>query len=313
MVGCTVTGKHNFFNPLFKMNTFAVAGLIYCSLIWGATFFVVKSALFSVHSVTLVGYRFLIASILLFPVLLAKKTLHLHIKEGFLLSCLLSAGYLAQTWGLKYTTAANSGFITGLFVLFVPISLFFLFSKSVTKLQWLTCFMAVTGLWILTGGINGFNFGDGLTLLCAPAFALQLVLVGRYVKRKSNLTALAFHQFWMTGMICLLISAIFGYGFEVTSVKGIWIIVFLAVFPTFSAFFIQLWGQKRVEPVKTSLIFSLEPMFAAMFAWTLGGEILQIKSIAGGAVIMAAILISELSRFTKPSIKSKSVLAEQEN
>jgi drug/metabolite transporter (DMT)-like permease len=295
------------------MKTLSTAGLIYCSLIWGATFFVVKDALSGVHPVTLVSYRFLIASLLIFPVVAAKKIIRLHLKEGFVLACFLAIGYVTQTWGLAYTTASNSGFITALSVLFVPVILFFLFLKFVSKRQWFTCLIAAVGLWFLTGGIKGLNIGDGLTLLCAPAFAFQLVFVDKYVRKKCNLLSLAFHQFWITGVLCLLISAVFGYSLEITQLKSGQMIFFLAVFPTFSAFFIQLWAQKRVEPVKVALILALEPVFAAVFAWTLGGEVLKLKSIFGGAVIMAAILISELSRFTKSRIKPKTALVKQEN
>jgi drug/metabolite transporter (DMT)-like permease len=202
------------------MKTLSTFGLFYCALIWGATFFVVKDTLASVHPVTLVAFRFLIAAGLLFPIVLVKKAVCRYIKEGFVLACFLSIGFLTQTWGLKYTTASNSGFITGLFVLFVPISLFFLFSRRVSKVQWFICFIAVIGLWILTGGIKGLNIGDLLTLICAPAFALQLVCVDRYVSKKADLLSLAFHQFWMTGLMCLAISWIFGFSFQVASPKG---------------------------------------------------------------------------------------------
>jgi drug/metabolite transporter (DMT)-like permease len=88
----------------------------------------------------------------------------------------------------------------------------------------------------------------------------------------------------------------------------------LAIFPTFSAFFVQLWAQKRVAPVKTGLIFSFEPVFAAVFAWTLGGEIMKVKSLIGGTIIMTAIIMSEISNFNRVRKKEKEkrvIIAEE--
>ncbi|HUT85378.1 MAG TPA: DMT family transporter [Elusimicrobiales bacterium] len=285
------------------MKKISILGLVYCSLIWGSTFFVVKDALAGVHPVSMVAFRFLLAALLILPVVLVKKIAHCHIKEGFVLACFLTIGYVSQTWGLQYTTASNSGFITALSVLFVPIILFFFFARSVSKKQWISCFVASIGLWFLTGGVSGFNFGDMLTLVCAPGFALQIIYIAKYVKNNSNLLSLAFHQFWITGILCLIISFVFGYSLAVTSVKVGWMIVFLAVFPTLSAFFIQLWSQKRVEPVKVGLILALEPLFAAVFAWTLGAEAIKFKTVIGGSIIIIAMLISELSTFGRLKVE----------
>lgn len=281
------------------MKTLAITGLVYCSLVWGATFFVVKDTLSFVHPVTLVGYRFLIASLVMFPFVVKNGLIKKHIKEGLALSSFLVMGYVTQTLGLEYTTASNSGFITALSVLFVPIFLFFLFRRSISKTHWFACFAAAGGLWFLTGGISGFNYGDMLTFICAPAFAFQIIYIDKYLTKGYNLLSLAFYQFFLTGIICLFISLVLGYSFAVTLPKAGTMIVFLAIFPTFSAFFVQLWAQKKIAPVKVGLILSTEPVFAAIFAWTLGGEVLKAKTIIGGLIIMSAILVSELSKFVK--------------
>jgi len=104
-------------------------GLVYAALIWGATFFMVKGILDDVHPVTLVGYRFFFSAVLMVPFVLKRKRRSAHMKEGIILGALLMLLYVTQTAGLQFTTAANSGFITGLFVLFVPLFLLLFFNK----------------------------------------------------------------------------------------------------------------------------------------------------------------------------------------
>ena len=113
---------------------FSDLGLVYCAAIWGSTFFIVKESLFNVNPVMLVAYRFLIAAIIL-ALFLNKKKLFENWKQGLILGTLIAILYLTQTLGLKYTTASNSGFITGLFIIFVPIfSISLLLSQPIQKL-----------------------------------------------------------------------------------------------------------------------------------------------------------------------------------
>ncbi|MDD4003738.1 MAG: DMT family transporter [Elusimicrobiaceae bacterium] len=270
--------------------------LLYCSAIWGSTFFLVKDTLELVHPVTMVAYRFLIAALLLLPFVLLKRGVHRYLRESFLLTLLLAPMYVSNAWGLKYTTASNSGFITGLFVVLVPLFLFLIFRKPVPKAQWAASAIALSGLWVLTGGINGFNLGDGLSLITAVTYALHVLLMDRYAKARFDITVLTFQQMWMTGALCLAAVLLFGFPHVMQSpLKCTGILIFFAVFPTLSGFYVQMWAQRTVSPVRAALIFALEPVFAAVFAWTLGGEPVTGPAIAGGGLIMAALLFSELS------------------
>ena len=288
--------------------TWTDAGLFYCAAVWGATFYLVKDALAGVDPVALVGYRFLISAACLLPWVLPKKNKAALLKEAGILAFFLVSLYLSQTVGLGLTTASNSGFITGLFILFVPLFMLLFFRQPPTLQQWAAVALAVAGLLLLTGGPRSFNRGDALTLVSAAAYAAHLLATDRFVKGTADTVLLAFHQFWMTGLACLALMGAAGLPYRVAGVRSGGVILFLAVFPTLSAFFMQMHAQRRTNPVKVSLIFSLEPAFAAVFAWTLGGEAFRPASAAGGGLIVAAMMLGELSKLAAPKGRKQEVL-----
>ncbi|MFI5350106.1 MAG: DMT family transporter [Elusimicrobiota bacterium] len=283
-------------------------GLVYCAAVWGATFFMVKDALAGVDPVAMVARRFLLSALLLAPWALTRPTRFKHLKESAILAVLLFLLYVSQTIGLGYTSASNSGFITGLFVIFVPLFLLMFFGRPPTAVQWGSSLLALAGLWLLTGGIKSANFGDAITIIAAATYAGHLLATDKYVRADADALILAFHQFWMTGLMAALFAAATGRSFAVGSARATATIVFLAAVPTLSAFFIQMHAQKTVAPVKVSLIFSLEPVFAAVFAWTLGGEPFAPARAAGGALIVAAMIAGELSKLDLLKGRRKEIL-----
>lgn len=283
-------------------------GLVYCAAVWGATFYMVKGALGAVDPVTLVAYRFLLSAAFLAPFALAKKKRWALLKESAILAVILAALYLTQTIGLKFTSAANSGFITGLFVIFVPLFLLVFFRKPPTAAQWGASALALCGLWLLTGGVGQFNRGDALTILAAVTYAAHLLATDKFVRADADPILLAFHQFWMVGAIGLVFAVGAGRPLAVQTSGALGTIAFLALVPTLSAFYIQMAAQKFTSPVKVALIFSLEPVFAALFAWTLGGEAFLPPRAAGGALIFAAMLLGELSKLKLTRARQKEVL-----
>lgn len=291
-----------------RKKLFLNLGLLYCAAIWGSTFIVVKGALDSVDPVVMVGLRFLISAALLLPWVLRRTDKTALMKEGFILSLILAGLYLSQTIGLLYTTASNSGFITGLFIIFIPLFLFAFRRKKLTPLQWLSVCLAVAGMWLLTGGVSGLNKGDALSLVAAATYAAHVIVTDGYVKADADPVLLAFHQFWMVGVISFLIAGAAGRPMGVAGLNCWGVIVFLAVFPTLIAFFIQLLAQKEAEPITVGLVFALEPVFAALFAWTLGGEKFFAVKAAGGFLIVAAMLLGELSELGLKRAVKKEVL-----
>ncbi len=290
--------------PPRKINTLANFGLFYAAAIWGSTFFLVKEALTGIDPVIMVAYRFLLAGIILAIYLLIKRqNLFQDLRKGVMLAIILWLLYIPQTVGLKYTTASNSGFITGLFVAFVPIFMVSIFKRIPTIMEVLASCVALGGLWVLTGGLKEINIGDILTLVAAMTYALHLLFSDKFMKQGIDPVRIACQQFITVGFLSIISGAIFQLPFGIKTSSALNITVFLALFPTMSAFVIQLMAQKIISPLRVSLIFALEPVFAGIFAWTLGGEKFELHSAVGGLLIFAALVLSGIR--SRPVIKEK--------
>lgn len=293
----------------------ATAALVYCAAIWGSTFFVVKDAVQSLDPQLLVGYRFTLAAALLLP-LVAWRVLSrskgravsfpgteatgipvrpLGWRAGLTLGIVLWALYATQTAGLVWTTAANSGFITGLFIVFVPFLGWLMFRSRPSVLQVAAVGIALAGLSLLTGGLAELNAGDALTLVAALTYAWHVLLTDRYVGRGHDAYVLCFVQLLLTGLLGLAGAWLLGARPEPLDPGVLRQVLFLTLFPTLSAFLLQLWAQRIVPPVKVALLLLLEPVFGAAFAWTLGGEQFVWLRAIGGLVILAAMLLAELA------------------
>lgn len=272
----------------------ANAGLLYAAAIWGTTFVVVKDSLEHIDPIVLVGFRFTLAAILLGIFLVAKqKPLFENFHIGAFLGFFLWALYVPQTIGLGFTTASNSAFITGLFVAFVPVFSMTIFKRRPAMKDSLAVLVSLVGLYFLTGGLLKANRGDFLTLITAMAYALHILLIARYAQ-KLDPYVMAFQQFLFVGVLSLLVSLVFGLPFTIGSTKTVAAVIFLAVFPTFTAFVIQMVAQQIVPPVRVSLIFAMEPVFAAVFAWTIGGEEFNGFRAIGGLLVVLAMIVSVL-------------------
>jgi drug/metabolite transporter (DMT)-like permease len=130
----------------------------------------------------------------------------------------------------------------------------------------------------------------------------------KYVKANADTVLLAFHQFWMVSAISFCIALFRGSSPAVAGVNTWGVIIFLAVFPTLTAFFIQMLAQKHSAPFKVGIIFTLEPVFAALFAWTWGGEEFVAVKAVGGLLIVSGMIMGELSKFNFKRAVRKEVL-----
>src|SRR6266852_681953 len=164
--------------------------LMFCSFIWGVTFVVVKNALDHASVFIFLAVRFTIAAALM-ALFRRKNILRIERQEifaGMRLAFFMFAGYCFQTAGLQYTTAANSGFVTGSSVVLVPVLLGLFWGKTLTRLVYFGSIAAVAGLYFLTvpaEGVTHLNRGDVLTFVAAGAYAVQIILVGEYTKHHS--------------------------------------------------------------------------------------------------------------------------------
>lgn len=281
-------------------------GLAYAAAIWGSTFFLVKGALADIDPVTMVAYRFLLAGMVLLVYLLVKGRAVLQgLGRALFLSVILYLLYIPQTVGLGFTTASNSGFITGLFVFFTPFFMITIFKHKPTVMEMIGAAVSLAGLWILTGGLHDINFGDSLTLIAALTYALHVLYSDRYMKAGVDPLVISCQQFLLVGIFSLLSVGVLGRSYGVESTHAGAVVVFLALFPTLSAFVIQMFAQRITAPVKVSLIFAFEPVFAGIFAWTLGGEPFVAHRALGGLFIFLALVISGLGGASKRSAEGE--------
>lgn len=275
--------------------------LILATMIWGATFVVVKDALAFATPTAFVAVRFTFAGILLFGLLSRGRLDGAAAGRGILLGIFLCAGYLLQTTGLVYTTPSKSAFITGFAVVIVP----FIQALHGFKIRKSTVAGAVLGLagiylLVMPRGLASVNRGDVLTLGAACAFAVHIVLVGVYTRRYS------FRQLVSTQILTVGFLAFFswplGMPFRISWTAGlVAALLVTAVLATGFAFSVQNWAQQFTPPAHTALIFALEPVFAAMTSWVVLGERLGGRLFAGSAMILAGMVISEIWGGQHPS------------
>jgi drug/metabolite transporter (DMT)-like permease len=268
----------------------AVVLLVACSAAWGSTFVVMKGAVSHAPVPEFLGWRFLVASFLLVA-MRPGAVVRLGWRgwgRGAALGCVLAAGYLTQTYGLEHTSAAVSGFLTGLQVVFTPFLMWALLRQRPGSRTWTASLVASCGLAVITLHGLSVGIGDVLTISCAVLFALQIVGIGRWVSAK-DAYGLATVQVLTVGVISVIIQSPRGVGLPATGGECSAVVV-TAVAATAFAFVAQSWAQTRLSAITASLVFALEPVFAAVFAWA-DGEPIGWSVLLGGGLVVASIVV----------------------
>lgn len=265
--------------------------------VWGLTFVTVKNAIEIFPPYSFNFYRFSLSTLVMLVISLPhwKKLKKSTIKVSLLIGFVLFCGYSFQTVGLLYTTASNAGFITGLSVILVPLFITLSTKKKPGPGVILGSTFAAAGLALITLNEWSFNYGDILVLFCAVSFALHVILVGKYTKQHNVL--------WLvTGQIAAvaLLSGIFAFFTEprpVSITPPVWQALFItALFATCLAFFLQNYMQRFTTPSHTAIILAMEPVFTAIFAVILLQEILTRRTLWGGGLIFAGMILAEIKK-----------------
>ena len=272
-----------------------VATLIFITVIWGTTFVIVKDALSTIPVPLLLASRFTLAALLLAWVRPHASTFG----PAMILGLLAFAGFATQTIGLSFTSASNAAFITGLSVILTPMVGAVWFRSRVPWRAYVAAMLALTGLGLMTlTGSSGVNAGDLWVLGTALAYALYIVYLGE-VASKVDALALAGMQHWPMALLAWawalpVLPAIA----EVPTTT--WLaILYLGAIATALVAVLQTYAQRVVPAYLAALIFVLEPVFAAWFAYLLLGEVLGLLGWVGGALVVLAMLVSEF-RFKRP-------------
>lgn len=272
--------------------------LLSVAIAWGVTFLMVQDAISTTPVYSFLFFRFALASLLMF--FIAYKYLNFINKKtviyGVILGVFLFSAFATQTFGLAYTQSSIVAFITGLNVICVPFLAYFIFKEKIRKNVLLGSFVAVFGLYLLTmSGTLTFEKGEFLTLICAFLFALQIIFTGKFSK-EVNVFLLVLFQLITVAVLSLIFSLsleekTFDISYNYPFYKAV---IITAVFATVYAFLIQTYMQQFTTATKTAIIFAMEPVSAAIFAYITVNELLSYTQIFGAILIVFATIIAEL-------------------
>ncbi|MBI1895345.1 MAG: DMT family transporter [Acidobacteria bacterium] len=268
-------------------------------LIWGSTFVLVKEALQDVSTLLFLTLRFSVAAAAL-TLLFRGRAAHAppgSWRGGVITGACLFSGYFVQTLGLRYTTPGKSGFITGLYVVLVPVFAAAVYRKLPQPSEVAGVTLATLGVALLSFDANSpMNRGDVLTLGCAVLYAFHILLLGRYspvmpVERLAVLqiatgAAIGLVTFWWVETPYLRATPRVWLALAVTSLLA-----------TALAFTVQTWAQRYTTATRTALVFALEPVFALLASYVWIREVFLPRALFGAVLILAAILVVEWKPF----------------
>ena len=275
----------------------AQLSLVFVTIIWGLTFVLVKQSLNDAPPFYFATLRFGLATILAITVV-NRKIFQINKNEfigGIICGFFLFMGYSFQNFGLMNTTASKSAFITSVSVLLVPILLITFNLQQVKWKIWIAVIMATLGLYLLIlPGEGELNLGDILTAGCALSFALHIIAQDIYIKKEVRLLHFFCVQLGFVTLISFINAIIFEPSAIIWSNRLFAAIMITGVLATFFAFLLMIWAQKILNPSETAIIFSVEPVAAALFAMAFGGEVLGLFGWLGGGLICLAVVYGEL-------------------
>ena len=280
-------------NPRLRANSL----LLLAAAIWGFAFVAQRIGMRSTEPFTFNSVRFLLGSAALLPFVVrvggsVSGRSGVTVRAGLLAGLALFAGATLQQMGIVHTTAGKAGFITGLYVLIVPLFGLAL-GQRIGRRGWAGAVLAVIGLYLLTvTGRLGINPGDVLVFFGAFCWAAHVQIIERFVGRAEpvRLAALQF-------LVCGLLSAAGALLFESPSLAGVraaWpAIAYAGILSTAVAFTLQVIAQRHARPSHTAILLSLEAAFAVLGGWIVLGESLTLRGMAGCALMLAGMIVSQ--------------------
>lgn len=268
--------------------------LVLVAVSWGATFVMVQNAIKDIPAFTFLFLRFFIAFLLMY-VLFYKKLDYSKesLKASVILGIFNFGGYGLQTVSLYFSPSGIVAFLTGLFVIFTPLFSFLFFKKNIQKKALFSAVMAVAGLYllVLSDHLN-LDKGEFLAVMCAVFYALHVSFTDIYSK-KYNIFTLVTFQFLTVAFLSLIFIPFENFHSIHFSNQAIIAVLVTSLIATVFAFFVQTYAQQYTTPTKTAVIFALEPVTAAFLGY-LNGEILTLKQIMGGILVIIAMIVSEI-------------------
>ena len=287
--------------------------ILLVTFFWGVTFPLIKIALEYISPVVFLALRFSVSALMLVPFifksgkLLERRTARIGITAGVF----LFLGYYFQTVGLEYTTAANSGIITGIYVVLLPFISYVYLKIRASKLDVVASGIAFAGLFIMSASSlalrnSSVELGDILTVICGVAYAVQIAYVSKYSGGLDS-TVFTFYQILTVAVLSAIFIPTYSTALFTLNVLVVFVIVFTALFGGVLAYFITTKALIYVEPTSAGIIFVGEPIFAAISAVIIGGEVLGPLTIFGGSLMVFAMLLTSIDKYISHSREIKAL------
>ncbi len=271
-------------------------GLLSVTFFWGTTFIVSKLVLVDVPLPVYLVIRLTIAAVAmnLFALRFRKEWNLPLILNGSVLGVLLYVSYFFQMWGIQFTSASNAGFITGMSVVLVPVFGFFFFKLKPTVNVLFGIVLASGGLLLLTGA-NPLHWNDGdlLVLICAVAVAFHVIYTGRFAPRH-NVYLLTATMLTVVAILAAMALPFSSFEWPQLTLQHWEVLAYLGLFGTVFTFLMQTAMQRFTTTARTALIFAMEPVFAALFAYAIAGESLTLSGWLGGLLIVVGMISAEV-------------------
>ena len=288
-----------------KLNLLGQLMLLLATLAWGTSFFILKEKIETVYELFVLSIRFLFSGIVLGLVFIkrikkASKKTFIH---GLTLGGILVSAYIVQTYGLSFTTPSRNAFLTSSYCVMVPFLAWLITKIAPKPYNVISAVLCIVGIgFVAFSGeseqASNTLLGDGLTLVCAIFYGLQIIFISRYQDAGEDTSVLLVLQLLTVGVVCAVLSVIFelpqgtaGYSLDIEKILKIG---YLAVVCTMLAQMAQIYGQKFVSPNQASLILSLEAVFGTLFSVILGDEKLTVGLVIGFIIIFIAMIMNEL-------------------
>ncbi len=283
------------------------------ALIWGVSFTAQKSAMEHLTPLVFTAMRSLLGALSLLPVIIAADRMegrtpsfwgqaetpearkHL-LRGGIFCGVFLAAALILQQSGMVSTSAGKSGFLTALYIIFVPLLGRIFFKRKTGFRLWVSCFAALGGTYMLCAAKpeNSFAAGDILLIICAVLFSLHVLTADKYAP-ETDCIRLSCIQFLTAGIVALLLSLTDTATWSLQSLhSALWMILYCGIMSSGVGFTLQIAGQKYLLPATAALLMSLESVFAAIASRLILKEHLPPGEMLGCAIIFFAVIIAQI-------------------
>jgi len=275
--------------------------LLITAIVWGSSFVAQEIGMKSIDAFTFTGIRTTLGAVALLPiVLIINKGMDMRkstLKMGLILGIVFSIAQNFQQFAFYYSTSGKIAFITAFYMFFVPLFSVFL-GKKIKLLTWLSIFLGLGGLFLLCinpSDLTKINLGDVLALICAVFYAIQIMLIDKFLEKDVSGVQLSFMQFVVAALISIVAMFIFEHPVIADIKTAAPSLLYSGIMSCGVAYTFQIIGQKHANPVVASLLMCMESVFAVIAAALVLHQGMSLREGAGCVIMFAAIIISQLS------------------